>query len=30
LKYFENQIFFYFLIENLILTKNALDIYFPT
>jgi len=30
LKYFENQIFFYFLIENFMLTKNALDVYFPS
>jgi hypothetical protein len=30
LKYFENQIFFYFLIKNFMLTKNALDVYFPS
>jgi len=29
LKYFENQILFYFLIENLVLTNIPLDVYFP-
>ena len=30
LKYFKNQIFFHFLIENSMLIKNALDVYFPS
>ncbi len=30
LKYFEIQIYFYFLIENFMLTQNALDVYFPS
>ncbi len=30
LKYFENQFFFYFLIENFMPTKIAMDVYFPS
>ena len=30
LKYFKNQIFFHFKIDNSRLTENALDVYFPS